>query len=159
MVVWRICLRERALRAFRGEGARLYGGRWNLPGLAIVYCAESMALACLEVLVHVDPEDLPNELAAVSCEIPNTVRILRLEASELPVDWREYPAPESLRSIGQQWFQRKQFSVLSVPSAVIPAERNYLLNPLHPDFGKVVIRQPEPFSLDPRLWRARRSTT
>ncbi|HMD96123.1 MAG TPA: RES family NAD+ phosphorylase [Terriglobia bacterium] len=159
MIVWRICLRQHARQAFRGEGARLYGGRWNPPGLAIVYCAESLALACLEVLVHVDLEDLPNELAAVSCEIPSSVKALRLEVSDLPFNWREYPSPESLQLIGQEWFRRKEFGVLSVPSAVIPAERNYLLDPLHPDFGKVVVRQPEPFSLDPRLWRVRRPTS
>lgn len=158
MIVWRICSRVQARRAFRGEGARRYGGRWNSPGLAVVYCADSLALACLEILVHVDPEELPGELAAVSAEIPGQVKMLRLEVASLPANWREYPAPESLQAIGQEWLQKREYGVLSVPSAVIPAERNYLLNPLHPDFRSVVVREPEPFSLHPRLWKVRRST-
>jgi len=157
--VWRICLREHAKRAFRGEGARFYGGRWSPPGFAVVYSAESLALACLEILVHTDAEELPKELVAVSAEIPGLVKPLRLESSSLPANWRQYPAPESLQAIGRGWLQKREYAVLCVPSAVIPAEHNYLINPSHPDFRDVVVRQPEPFSLDPRLWKVRRSAT
>jgi len=159
MTVWRFCLREHAKGVFRGEGARVYGGRWNPPGLPVVYCADSLALACLEILVHADPEDLPKELVAVSAEIPRSVRPLRLEIPSLPGNWRKYPAPESLQAIGREWLQRSEYGVLCAPSVLIPAERNYLLNPLHPDFRSVVVHQPQPFSLDPRLWRVRRSIT
>jgi RES domain-containing protein len=155
MTVWRICLREHTQRAFRGKGAGLYGGRWNPPGFPVVYSAESLALACLEILVQADPEELPKELAAISAEIPSSVKALRLEVPTLPPNWREYPAPEALQAIGREWLQRREYGVLCVPSVVIPAERNYLLNPVHPDFRNVVVHQPEPFSLDPRLWRVR----
>ncbi len=159
MTVWRICLRGHAKGVFRGEGARLYGGRWSPSGFRVVYCAESLALACLEILVHADPEELPKELVAVSAEIPSSVKALRLDTTSLPANWRDYPAPESLQAIGWEWLQRSEYSVLCVPSVVIPAESNYLLNPLHPDFRNVVIYQPQPFSLDPRLSKGRGSTT
>lgn len=154
MLIWRICARQHAKRALGGEGARLWGGRWNPPGLAVVYCSESLSLACLEMLVHADPEDLANDLAATRAEIPASVRTQRIEVEVLPPNWREYPAPQSLSKIGEDWFRAREYAVLSAPSAVIPIERNYLLNPLHPDFNSIVIQRPIPFTFDPRLWRA-----
>jgi RES domain-containing protein len=150
-VVWRLCAREHAKRAFRGEGARRWGGRWNPPGYAAVYCAGSLALACLEILVHVDPEELPAELVAIPAEIPETVKLSRVEVSGLPADWQKYPAPLSLQKIGRNWIQALESPVLRAPSAVIPVEDNYLLNPLHPEFSFIVIGRPQPFSLDRRL--------
>ena len=107
--------------------------------------------------MHADPEELPSQLVAISAEIPDSVGQLRLEVSGLPLDWREYPAPESLQNIGRDWAQGQQTDVLCVPSVIIPVEYNYLLNPLHPDFDAVVIHHPKPFSLDRRLWKVKRS--
>lgn len=156
MLIWRMCVRQHAKRAFRGEGAQLWGGRWNPPGLPVVYCSESLSLACLEMLVHADPEDLPSDLVAIPAEIPASVKTQRLEMETLPTNWREYPAPRALSAIGENWFKAREYAVLSAPSAVIPVERNYLLNPLHPDFHSIVVQRPAPFIFDHRLWRARK---
>lgn len=155
MLIWRICARQHAKRAFRGEGAQLWGGRWNPPGLPIVYCSENLSLACLEMLVHADPEDLPSDLVRIPAAVPDSIKIARLEVEALPPNWREYPAPRSLAAIGENWFKAREYAVLSAPSAIIPVERNYLLNPLHSDFSSINIRPSTPFIFDHRLWRAR----
>jgi RES domain-containing protein len=150
---WRICARKHARTAFSGEGARLYGGRWNPPGVALVYCAATLSLAALELLVDLDPEEAPGGLTAVQAVIPDTLRIHRIEVGILPRNWRRYPAPLSLPDIGSAWITGGLSPVLSVPSAVIPKENNYLLNPAHPDFRHIKINPPAAFHFDPRMWK------
>lgn len=149
MRVWRITRRRHA--AFDGEGARLYGGRWNLPGRPLVYCSEHLSLAALEVLVHTDPDLLPPDLVAVPAEIPDDLTMARWRAEDLPAGWRGYPAPETLQVAGSEWWEDGDAAVLSVPSAVIPEEHNLLLHPLHPDFEEIRVGEPRPFAFDPRL--------
>ena len=148
MLVWRIAKRSRL--TFDGEGARLYGGRWNHPGVAVVYTAESLSLAVLEFFVHLSPRDAP-DLVAVSADIPDPVRIERLDQRALPRDWRTTPAPVTLADLGTAWARKGTTAVLAVPSAIVPRERNYLLNPAHPDFVRVRVGRPEPFTLEPRM--------
>lgn len=152
--VWRLCKRAHAV--FDGEGARLAGGRWNRLGTRMVYTSGTLSLAALEILVHAEPALLPSDLVAVSADIPASVSIELLEESRLPADWRLLPAPEALAGLGGDWIASARAAVLSVPSAIVPPERNYLLNPAHTDFGKIRRGTPEPFSLDPRLRRPRR---
>ncbi|HWQ54744.1 MAG TPA: RES family NAD+ phosphorylase [Bryobacteraceae bacterium] len=153
MRVWRLTARRHAKRAFSGEGARLYGGRWNPPGMAMVYTAGTLSLCALELFVHLDPGQLPDDLVAVSAEIPRGVRVDRLDTAALPRDWRRYPAPESLHQIGVEWTTAGKSAVLAVPSAVIPAEMNYLLNPVHPQFALLRVEPASPFRFDPRMGR------
>jgi len=134
--VWRICSRRH--QRFDGEGARLYGGRWNYAGTAVVYTSASLALAALELLVHIDVDLLPNET---------------VKAASLPRNWRRYPALESLKDIGTNWAARGSTAILAVPSAIIPEEQNYLLNPAHRDFKQVRLRRSIPFHFDPRMWK------
>ena len=134
-----------------GEGARLYPGRWNLPGVAVVYASATLSLAVLETLVHVDSDILPDNLITLSADIPDQLAIEVIQDDELPSNWREYPVPEALQVRGTQWVQRGHTAVLSVPSVVAPGERNYLLNPAHPDFSKIKWSKPSPFKWDPRL--------
>ena len=136
MQVWRICSRRH--QRFDGEGARLYGGRWNYAGTAVVYTSASLALAALELLVHIDVDLLPNET---------------VKAASLPRNWRRYPALESLEDIGTTWAAKGSTAILTVPSAIIPEEQNYLLNPAHRDFKQVRLRRSIPFHFDPRMWK------
>lgn len=115
-----------------------------------MYTAESLSLAVLEFCVHLNPQDLP-DLLAIGAEVPDRVRVRRLEQAALPLDWRRTPAPTSLADLGTAWLRQGATAVLAVPSAIVPRETNYLLNPAHPDFARVRIGQPEPFSLDPRI--------
>jgi RES domain-containing protein len=148
MRVWRVCRRRHA--AFDGEGARLAGGRWNEPGTALVYTSATLALAALEFLVHVAHGELPSDLVAIAADIPDRVKRIDLVVGRVPDrDWRRYPALLDLCAWGTRWASGIESAVLAVPSTVIPGERNYLLNPAHPDFREIQIAAPEPFSLGP----------
>ncbi|MEW6567705.1 MAG: RES domain-containing protein [Chloroflexota bacterium] len=149
---WRMVKRKRADEAFTGEGARQYGGRWNSPGVLVVYTAEHASLAVLEVLVHLGTAQLLPDYVLFWVEFEDTL-VERLDEADLPRDWRSYPAPLSLRAIGDQWVSEARSAVLSVPSAVVPVERLYLLNVQHADFRKVRTGDAQPFPLDPRLQR------
>lgn len=151
MRVWRICTRQHA--AFDGEGARRYGGRWNHRGTAVVYTSESLSLAALEFFVNLDTDLSPRNLVAVAANLPEDLRIERIVLGDLPRGWRRYPAPEILQDIGMAWVAGGTTAVRSVPSAVIPEERNYLLNPVHPEFKRIRLGEPQPFHFDPRIWK------
>ncbi len=151
MKVWRLC--KRAHAAFDGEGARRAGGRWNRRGTPVVYASQTLSLAALEMLVHADLSLLPPDLVAIAAELPEALAVARIEEAALPRSWRHYPPPEALARLGTDWARGLSSAALSVPSALVPAERNFLLNPLHPDFRKIRVGRPEPFSPDPRLYR------
>lgn len=152
--VWRLTSARYGAHAFEGEGARLYGGRWNHPGVAVVYCSSSLSLAALEYFIHVEPDLAPPSLVAVAADLPSGLDIEALEVEALPANWRTYPAPERLRDLGTGWVRSGRTAVLQVPSAVIPHEMNVLLNPAHPDFARIHVREAEPFSFDSRMWKA-----
>jgi RES domain-containing protein len=151
--VWRLTSARYGASAFDGEGARLYGGRWNHPGIAVVYCSATLSLAALEYFVHVEPDLAPSSLVAVAADLPAGLDVEALEVEALPADWRTYPGPERLRDLGTGWVRAGRTAVLQVPSSVIPHEMNVLLNPAHPDFARIHIRGAEPFSFDPRVWK------
>jgi RES domain-containing protein len=147
---WRIVKTARLRAAFDGEGARLHGGRWNSPGTALVYTAESQALAALELLVHLQSSQLLLSYSAVPASF-DAESVEVLDPGRLPRGWRRYPASPALQQLGDRWAAELRSAVLQVPSAVVPDERNFLLNPAHPDFKKIRIGPPAPFEYDARL--------
>jgi len=153
MRVWRICKAEHVATAFTGEGGILYPGRWHHAGTPVVYCSESRALAALEQLVHLHHNRLPPNFVCFPVEIPDGLAIRRVRIEDLPAEWRRQPGPPELRDIGTRWAEAGESVVLEVPSAVVPGEHNFLLNPRHPAFGRLVIPDPEPFAFDERLVR------
>ncbi len=152
LVAWRITTKRDVSAAFDGEGARLYGGRWNRPGTRMVYASEHLSLAALELFVHVDSEDQPRALYRFRVELPDDA-VEALPRLRLPPSWRDYPAPDDTAVIGTDWARRGERLALLVPSVVVPEELNVLLNPGHPRFGEVRIVPGEPFSFDPRMWK------
>ena len=150
-VVWRMLTARFADNAFSGEGARLFGGRWNLKGTPIVYTAGSQSLAVLEMMTQDEP--LRARYLMIPAMLPKELKIDKVVSSQLPANWREPGAREQLQKIGGDWVKSGSSAVLVVPSAVIPAESNYLLNPLHPAFKKIEFGPPEAFLSDPRLIR------
>lgn len=152
ITAWRIVKAKHADTAFDGEGARLLGGRWNSPGLPLVYMAESAALAALEMLVHLGTGAILRAYVLISCSFDQAIA-LNLDRSRLPSNWRSYPAPPELQLIGNEWLKNGRSAVLEVPNAIIPAESNYLLNPHHADFGSIRVSEPDPFEFDLRLLR------
>lgn len=134
-----------------GEGAALYGGRWNRPGTSAIYAAQTASLAALEVLVHYSA--LPKDHVLTEIQVPDSVAILRWEEETLPLGWKsEAPIPET-QELGEIWVREGRYAVLSVPSSIIPRERNFVINPAHPDFGKIRFEPSLPFQFDPRLKR------
>jgi len=153
VIVWRVCRERFSNPALDGEGARLYGGRWNLPGVRLVYTASSLSLAALELLVHVDHEDAPDDLVSVRIDVPDDLRIDEWSVADLPRDWGGLPAPPVLQEMGAGWAKSRAAAVLRVPSAVVPVEFNCLINPAHPEAARVEARVTGRFVLDPRLLR------
>jgi RES domain-containing protein len=150
VTAWRIVKRKNEKAAFSGEGARLYGGRWNSPGTPMVYSAQSRSLAVLEMLVHLDAAELLDKYVFFEITVDESL-ILVLAEGDLPHNWRADPAPSRLQVIGDAWAESNASVVLRVPSSVIPAEFNFLLNPKHADFAKVRIGAVTPFRYDARL--------
>lgn len=151
MRVWRLA--RRAYRALDGEGARLYGGRWNSEGRAVVYSSQTPSLAILESLVHVDPADVPSDLVLIEAEVPGDGDVGAVVDPDLFADpsWREHPAPEWQATLGDSWVDDGTYLWLAVPSAVVPQERNILLNPAHARMREVTVVDVRPFGFDERL--------
>ena len=136
-----------------GIGASLYGGRWNHKGTAVIYTAESRSLCALEILANAD--ELADDYVATPIEVPDELDVKVISIAELAPGWDANEATDVTRDIGTNWQKALVTAVLSVPSAVIPRERNYILNPAHPDFNRIRFSSPEPFYFDDRLGRAR----
>ena len=151
ITVWRLTKEKEVKTAFAGEGARLYGGRWNNKGISAVYASGSLSLAALELFVHLGLPEVKIPFASIRATIPDDVTVEAV--TDLPGDWREEPAPDSTKEMGTNWFRERRSAVLRIPSAVIPNEFNYVLNPEHPDFGKIVIAAHERFHFDPRMYK------
>jgi len=143
VIVYRLA--KAAFTALDGEGARLYGGRWNSPGRSMIYTAASPSLAVLEVLVHLDlpAELIPDDYRLLAIEIPDDAAFERLE--QAPVD------ANACRSVGDDFLVRGAALALIVPSVVVPQERNDLIDARHPAMGSVRLVWEEPFRFDRRL--------
>lgn len=122
----------------------------------MVYASATLSLAALERFVHTDPDLEAPDLVAIAVDLDHTMPTETVTAAQLPADWRAYPAPDSLAHVGERWATAARTAILIVPSAIIPNEQNFILNPSHPDFARLKIGPPEPFSFDPRMWSHRR---
>lgn len=153
--VWRIALDAPMFKAddLSGEGAKKSGGRWNKKGTPVLYTSESIALACLETLVHINAQGLPLTRYLVRIDIPTRVWNLAksLNAKTAGIGWDTLPAGTASIEKGQKWLQSNASALLLVPSIVIPQASNVLINPLHPDIKLIKAKKIEQFFYDPRL--------
>ena len=150
-VAWRLTKAKYGPSALSGYGSMLHRGRWHHKGVPVVYAAESPALALLETMVHVEEADL---LAFAFVVVPvrfDAVHLLVLSEDDLPEDWNAWPHPVSTQRLGTRWLEEQRSVVLRVPSAVVPHQSNYLINPTHPDFAQLGVGPAESFPIDPRL--------
>lgn len=147
MIVYRLA--KAAFAPLDGEGARLYGGRWNSPGRPMVYAAANPSLAVLEVMVHLDlpTELMPDDYQLIGIEIPDTAPTERIDKTPA--------ATAACRSVGDDFLARNAALVLLAPSVVVPLERNALINVRHPDMARVRIVSQDSFQFDPRLTGSR----
>ena len=144
-VAWRLA--SSRYPPLSGEGSQLVGGRWNSPGLPLVYASESLALCLAECLVHI-PGRLPADYHAFRLDIPADASVERLDLALLKADWAVDPG--YTRAVGDQWIMQRRSLALVVPSAVLADSFNILLNPMHPDIDAVTVNS-QPFRFDPRL--------
>jgi len=150
---FRLCKTKHLATAFTGEGARIAGGRWNSPGVGVVYTSSTLSLATLEVLVHLDdPESFARMFSWFAMEIPDEL-VEVLDESKLPSTWCADETTAATQVIGDAWVRSQRTAVLAVPSVVTPGERNYLLNPSHPRISGIRFASPQVFRPDPRLAR------
>ncbi len=150
ITTWRICAPRYADTSYSGDGARIHGGRWNSKGRAVVYSSESISLAVLEQLVHVEDPTVLDAFVVVSATLEEA-SIETLSVSSLPDGWRAYPAPSFLKEIGDKWLSEGRSLALRVPSVTVRGQHNYLINPADPEFGGVEVSEPEPLDLDPKI--------
>lgn len=149
MLVFRLC--RAAFQALDGEGARLYGGRWNSPGRPAVYTSSSRALAALEYLVHVDPANAPSDLMLLTIDVPDTAPRDAIDLATLPAHWAAESEPPECQALGDAWLRAGATLALEVPAAPVPEERNVILDPRHPAHAGVRLVSSRPFVYDPRL--------
>ncbi|MGF1575906.1 MAG: RES family NAD+ phosphorylase [Cyanophyceae cyanobacterium] len=155
MQVWRVCKEKHRATAFSGEGGLYASSRWMPQGLRVVYVAESLALASLEVFVHLESDRIP--LVAIRARLPEGIPMEMVTVAQLEAmdpEWQSVEAYGRLQAMGKAWWQAGRTPVLQMPSAIVPVEFNYLLNPEHPEF-RVVLDPPLEFRLDPRMWKQR----
>ncbi len=150
ITAWRISPARYRETAFRGEGAKEHGGRWGSVGTPLVYTSESLALATLELLVRVGSRTRLEERVCLSVTFREE-HVLVTGAPDLPGGWDARPYTSVSQEVGDQWAASEQSLVLRVPSVVVPAEHNYLINPLHPDFDALMVERSLLLALDPRL--------
>ena len=135
--VWRIAVDAPMFKAddLSGEGAKNSGGRWNKKGTPVLYASESIALACLETLVHINAQGLPLSRYLIRIDIPTKVWDMakKLNMKTAGIGWDALPAGVVSIEKGQRWLQSNASALLLVPSVVIPQASNVLINPLHPE--------------------------
>jgi RES domain-containing protein len=130
--------------AFSGNGAAENPGRWNKPGVPIVYACSSIALCVLETLVHTRSQKALNErFVLFEIQIPGSLATV----AKVPASLRH---KSETQEIGDQWIKKGTYVALEVPS-IITGEPNYLLNPKHPDFSGIKIGDAQIFRFDPRF--------
>ena len=150
VTAWRIVATRFAQEAFTGAGARRNGGRWNSPGVRMVYTAGTLSLALLELVVHLNTNETLPSYSRCSVRFDESL-ITTLDLNELPDNWRESPVPVAVQALGDEWTASGLSAVLKVPSVIVEHESNYLINPAHPDFHLIQPGPMESFDVDTRL--------
>jgi RES domain-containing protein len=147
---WRIVRAARIKTAFTGEGSRLYGGRWNSRGTAIVYVSEHESLAALELFVHTIPVSPIERYFSIRLDWDHKLTEY-FPVKKLPPDWNAEPPTSASMRIGDEWARRASSVALALPSLLSTSELNFLLNPNHPGFKKIKIYLPIEYRFDPRM--------
>ncbi|GAB3989751.1 RES family NAD+ phosphorylase [Spirosoma daeguense] len=147
MLVYRITRTIYADRLVASGGA----ARWNERGQMVIYTAATRALACLENVVHRSGEGLLADFRVMVIDVPDTLAVEQVDVEGIRPDWFDFHQYDLCQRIGGEWLRMSRTPALKVPSAIIPNEWNYLLNPAHPDFQQIQLLRTEPFTFDPRI--------
>ena len=152
MRLWRLVKTKYADSAFDGEGARLHGGRWNSPGTRVAYGSDNSALAVLEVLVNLKDDSMLSSYSLITASIPDKL-VHALNRRLLPANWRSSPVPPAVQEIGDKWASSNASLALRVPSAIVEASDNIMINPGHRDFRRFRIESIYRYKFDERFVR------
>ncbi|MDO8412929.1 MAG: RES family NAD+ phosphorylase [Gallionellaceae bacterium] len=150
MIVWRIS----NYLDLSGQGGLRASARWHNAGVSVVYTASSPASALLEVLVHLELDDvdhLPDSYQLLRIAVPDSLPIAEVEEENIDPDWRKFL--DMTRAIGDKWLRESNSALLAVPSAIVPHTKNYLINPAHRDTKKIKINSHGSFPFDFRLFQ------
>ncbi|MGI8598118.1 MAG: RES family NAD+ phosphorylase [Chitinophagaceae bacterium] len=150
MIVYRLS-RGKYHLDLSGKGAELYGGRWNSKGVAMLYTSQSRALAFAEVAIHIPVSIVPKDYFLISINTSEKASILKLAEKDMPADWRSNPHSNSTQKIGDQFIVESKYLIFQVPSAIVPGDFNFLINPNHSLIKEVTIKYVEPFEFDNRF--------
>lgn len=152
VITYRIFKTKFAATWFDGEGAFRFGGRWNSRGTRIIYTAGSLSLAALEMLVHLNDEEILLAYSYAAAEFDENLILSVEDFRSLPENWSDSPPPLEIQRIGDEWAEGRASVVLKVPTSILPVEFNYLVNVEHPEFSKVKLGEPQTFNFDERLY-------
>lgn len=152
MIVFRL-LNQNYGTGLSGTGAEIAGGRWNSPGISMIYTSESRALCTAEVAVNLPLGNIPAGYEMISIFIPDDTVITEIREENLPSGWKTFPLTTITQKIGDIFIIQDKFLVMKVPSAVVPGDFNFLINPSHPDFGRIEIIEREPYDFDDRFFK------
>ena len=152
MIVYRLS-RQAYINDLSGYGAEKTGGRWNSKGIPMLYTASSRALAVVEIAVHVPLGIIPTDYYLATIEIPDKASLPRIEVADLPANWNRSPFIKTTQLIGDEFIKSNKHLVVQVPSATVAGDFNYLINPRHPDFKNVFIKNIDAFAFDLRLFK------
>jgi RES domain-containing protein len=147
VLAWRLTRRGHIHDPLSGAGAARAGSRWNSPGVRMGYTSSSRPLAVLEMLVHVSRNTVPLDPVFIPIDVPDEL----IHEAAIASGWNSLPESAVARHLGDRWIERGASVAMLVPSIILPAERNVLINPAHPDFGRVRILPVESFTFDRRL--------
>jgi RES domain-containing protein len=150
VIGWRIVKEKHAKSAFSGEGARIFEGRWNSAGVRMVYCSENLALAALEILVHARTVAIGGKSRAFRVSFDDALMVI-VDLKKLPKGWNAQPPTATSKKMGDEWINLGRSAILALPSVLVPLEQTFLLNPKHPQFSKIKIKDAGNFVLDSRL--------
>jgi len=136
VLLWRITRKPFVAQALEGLGAKRYGGRWNPKGVAVIYTSESLELAVLEALVHLDIDLLPKDVYQIDFELDD--QFIAHVPTPLPGGWDSAPPySPNVQAIGDRWIRSGSSLALRVPASVLPSRSNVLLNPAHPEIRRL----------------------
>lgn len=150
MKIYRIS-KEKYIKDLTGTGARLYGGRWNPKGYAILYTSENRSLAALEVLVHLTPRSVPENLKILTLDIPES-ELIEFDRDKFAGIIKKKDSNRLFQTEGKRWIESGESLGLIVPSVLIPGENNVLINPGHENFSEIKIETIEEFIFDERFF-------
>lgn len=150
MFVWRICAARYRDSAFSGIGGLYVPGRWHSKGIKVVYTSETLALSSLEIFVHLESDNV--SLIAMKAHLEDSLKVTEITTKSLPDNWQEPEAYKYLQKLGMDWLKKGSTPILKVPSAIVPVEFNYLLNPTHPQL-QFELEPAIEFKFDRRMWK------